>query len=295
MPFEDTGVRLGLTTGSRWTWPDLQEFWQAAEQLGFDSIYMSDHIMAEGYETTSGEPKPTDPDAPPPLIPMLECWTLLAGLAARVSRIDIGTIVSPVTFRYPAMLWKQALAVDQMSEGRLTLGLGAAYTEREHQAFGLPYPPPPERVSMLEETLEMYRLLEEQDYVTYSGSHYQLDQAPGVPKPVNGHIPIMIGGTRKRMMRLTATYADHYNAVGSPNWVRDRFADLDAHCEQIGRDPSEIRRSVGLFFAPIHPLSSLERALHVIESFRGAGAQEIIFSGGHEHREVIEALGGHLH
>lgn len=294
MPTQDHGVELGLTTGSRWNWADIQSFWADAEDMGFDSLWMSDHIMTEGYTTESGRPEPTSPDAPPPLTPMLECWTLLAGAASRTSRAMTGTIVSPVTFRHPSMLAKQALSLDHMTGGRFTLGLGAGYTEREHAAFGIPYPAAGERVTMLEEQLEIMRLLETGDYASFQGEHYTLDQAPCVPKPVNGHIPIMIGGTRPRMMRLCAKYADHYNVAGSPNFVRERFADLDAACEKIGRDPSEIKRSVGLFIAPVDPLSSLDRALHVIESFREAGCDEVIFGVRLDHRPVIEELARRL-
>ncbi|CAN5647490.1 hypothetical protein BH23CHL2_BH23CHL2_03820 [soil metagenome] len=294
MPTNELGVELGLTTGSRWSWPDVQSFWSEAEEMGFDSLWMSDHIMTEGYTTESGRPEPTSPDVPPPLVPMLECWTLLAGVASRTSRVMTGTIVSPVTFRHPSMLAKQALSLDQMTGGRFTLGLGAGYTEREHAAFGLPYPPAGERVTMLEEQLEIMRLLETGDYASFKSEYYSLDQAPCVPKPVNGHIPVMIGGTRPRMMRLCAKYADHYNVAGSPNYVRERFADLEAACEKIGRDPSQIKRSVGLFIAPVDPLSSLDRALHVIESFREAGCDEVIFGVRQDHMPVIEELARRL-
>ena len=294
MPTKDHGVEVGLTTGSRWSWPEVQKFWADVEALGFDSIWMSDHIMTEGYTTTSGAPEPTDPDAPPPLTPMTECWTLLAGVASRTTRAMTGTIVSPVTFRHPSMLAKQALALDQMTGGRFTLGLGAGYTAREHAAFGLPYPGAGERVTMLAEQLEIMRLLETGDYASFEGEYYTLDRAPCVPKPVNGHIPIMIGGTRPRMLRLCAQYADHYNVAGSPNYVRDRFADLEAACEEIGRDPAEIKRSVGLFIAPVDPLSSLERALHVIERYREVGCDEVIFGVRDGHMPVIEALAGRL-
>ena len=294
MPMIDQDVELGLTTGSRWSWDRVREFWAETEAMGFDSLWMSDHIMTEGYTTASGAPEPTDPNAPPPLTPMTECWTLLAGVASRTTRVMTGTIVSPVTFRHPSMLAKQALALDQMTGGRFTLGLGAGYTAREHSAFGLPYPSPGDRVTMLEEQLEIMRLLETEDYASFEGRHYTLDQAPCVPKPVKGHIPIMIGGTRPRMMRLCAKYADHYNVAGSPNFVRDRFDDLDAACEEIDRDPAEIKRSVGLFIAPVDPLSSLDRALHVIERFRDVGCDEIIFGVRDGHMPVIEQLAERL-
>lgn len=294
MPTTEHGVEIGLTTGSRWQWNDLVAFWRDVEEMGYDSLWMSDHILTEGYTTESGRPEPKDPNAPPPLTPMLECWTMLAGAASRTTRVMTGTIVSPVTFRHPSMLAKQALALDQMTDGRFTLGLGAGYTEKEHSAFGIPYPPPRERVEMLAEQLEIMRLLETEEHANFDGKHYQLEDAPCAPKPVKGHIPIMVGGTRPMMMRLAARYADHYNVAGSPNFVRERFADLDAACEKAGRDPAEIKRSVGIFIAPVDPLSSLDRALHVIERFRDAGCQEVIFGVRMDHRQVIEDLAKHI-
>lgn len=294
MPIRDYGVRLGLATGTRWDWNELDEFWGAAEQMGFDSLWMTDHILTESYDTSSGAPEPTEPDQLPPAVPMLEAWTFLAALARATTRATVGTLVSPVTFRHPALLAKQALSVDRMTNGRLILGLGAGYTEREHRTFGLPYPPARERVAMLSETLDILHLLETEEYASYEGSHYRLENAPCQPKPVDGHIPLLLGATRPAMLRLAARHADHYNAVGSPNYVRDRYADLDRACAEVGRDPSEISRSVGLFFAPVDPLSSIERALHVIERFRAVGAGEIIFGVRPEHRAVIEELAAHL-
>lgn len=294
MPTKDLNVEIGLTTGSRWDWPDLQSFWADAEDMGFDSLWISDHIMTEGYTTERGKPEPTAPDVPPPLVPMLECWTLLAGVAPHTRNVTVGTIVSPVTFRHPSLLAKQALTVDRMTNGRLTLGLGAGYTEREHRAYGIPYPKPRQRVEMLADQLEIMRLLETEEHASYQGKHFSLENAPAVPKPVNGHIPIMVGGTRPMMMRLAAEYADHYNVAGSPNFVRERFEDLERTCEDIGRDYAEIKRSVGIFIAPVDPLSSLDRALHVIERFHAVGCQEVIFGVKQDHREVIEELAKHM-
>ena len=291
---EQFGVRLGIATGSRWTWPELGGFWRDVEDMGFDSLWMTDHIMVEGYTTEGGKPVPTAPDVPPPLTPMLEAWTLLGAVAANTQRVMIGTLVTPVTFRHPSMLAKQALTVDQMTNGRFILGLGAGYTEREHRAFGIPYPPAGERVTMTDETLQILRLLETEEHANFQGRYYSLENAPCVPKPVNGHLPLMIGATRPRMLRLTAQYADYYNVAGSYNYVRDRIADLHEHCAAIGRDPKEISSSVGIFIAPVDPLSSLERALHVIERYREAGVDEVIFGASERHRAVVEELGASL-
>lgn len=294
MPVAASGMRVGLATGSSWPWADLVPFWEWAEDLGYDSLWMTDHILSERYDTSSGTTKPADPDAPPPTTPMMEAWTLLGATASRTKRVQVGTLVSPVTFRLPAMLIKQAITVDQMTGGRFILGIGAGYTEREHRAWGLPYPPARERVGMVRETLEMLRELEANEYTTYNGTYYQLDKAPFEPRPVNGRLPVMIGAARPAMLRLTAKYADALNVAGSYNFVHERFTELDAFCKDIDRDPSEISRTVGVFYAPVDPLSSVGRALHVLERYREAGAQEVVFGARLQHREVIEQLAEHL-
>ncbi|MBA2452161.1 MAG: LLM class flavin-dependent oxidoreductase [Chloroflexia bacterium] len=294
MPIAENGMRVGLATGSSWEWPELTPFWEWTEGLGFDSLWMTDHILSERYDTSSGTTQPANPDSPPPATPMLEAWTLLGAVASVTKRATIGTLVSPVTFRHPALLIKQAITVDQITNGRFMLGIGAGYTEREHRAFGIPYPPPRERVEMVAETIEMLRALETHEHASYQGKHYTLDQAPFLPKPVKGRLPLMIGAAKPAMLKLTARHADAFNVAGSPNFVRERFDELDRFCEEIGRDPAEISRTVGIFYAPVDPLSSLDRALHVISRYHEAGAQEIVFGARPTHREVIEQLAGHL-
>ncbi len=294
MPVAASGMRVGLATGSSWPWPDLVPFWEWGESLGYDSLWMTDHILSERYDTSSGTTQPADPSALAPTTPMMEAWTLLGATASRTNRVQVGTLVSPVTFRLPAMLIKQAITVDQITGGRFTLGIGAGYTEREHLAWGLPYPPARERVEMVRETLEMLRELESNEYTTYNGNLYQLDNAPFEPRPVNGKLPVMIGATRPAMLRLTAKFADALNVAGSYNFVHERFAALDEICKEVDRDPAEISRTVGVFYAPVDPLSSVDRALHVLERYREAGAQEVVFGARLHHREVIEQLAGHL-
>jgi alkanesulfonate monooxygenase SsuD/methylene tetrahydromethanopterin reductase-like flavin-dependent oxidoreductase (luciferase family) len=294
MPVRDSGMRVGLATGSSWPWPELIPFWERSEELGFDSLWMTDHILSERYDTSSGTTEPANPDERVPATPMMEAWTLLGATASRTSRVQVGTLVSPITFRHPSMLIKQAITVDQMTGGRFILGLGAGYTEREHRAWGLPYPPAKVRVEMLRETIEMLKALEANEYTSYNGKYYQLDDAPFEPRPVNGSIPLMIGAAKPAMLRITARYADAFNVAGSPNFVRERFDELDGFCRDIGRDPSEISRTVGVFYAPIDPLSSIDRALHVINRYHEAGAQEVVFGARPAHREVIEQLAGHL-
>ena len=294
MPLGNIGIKVGLATGSSWPWPEITPFWEWAEELGYDSLWMTDHILSEKYDTSSGTTEPANPEKPPPATPMLEAWTLLGATASRTKRVQVGTLVTPVTFRHPSMLIKQAITVDQMTNGRFILGLGAGYTEREHRAWGLPYPPPRERVAMLRETIEMLKALESNEFTTYNGHYYTLDNAPFEPRPINGKLPLMIGAAKPAMLRLTAEYADGFNVAGSPNFVKERFEELAGYCREIGRDPEEIGRTVGVFYAPIDPLSSVDRALHVLNRYHEAGAQEVVFGARPAHREVIEQLAQHL-
>ena len=211
---------------------------QMAEDLGFDHAWLVDHLV--------------DTDAPPST-PMLEAWTLLAALAERTSRIRLGVLVSSNTFRHPAILLKEAVNVDHISNGRLILGLGAGWHVDEHRRYGIPLPEPAERVDRFAEAVEMISLLMAHERTTYAGRYYQLDDAPLEPHPIQSpRIPILIAAHRPRMLRLAAAFADQWDTFaaipdtatdGIETGLAERIRYLDAACREIGRDPAEIRRS----------------------------------------------------
>jgi len=235
MPPSDQ-LDFGVVTGQHWrSWQTLQRQWRWIEDTGWDSAWVFDHFWSL-RPSNDGE--------------CLEGWTLLAALAAQTEQVKIGTLVTGVTHRYPAVLLKQAVTVDHVSGGRLILGLGAAWEEGEHRAFGIPFPPPGQRVDMFGETLEINRLFETQERVTFEGKHYTLVDAPFEPKPVNGHIPVMIGTSGKRMLRHVARYADYWDAGNTPEAIPGLVEQIKRHCEEFGRDPSEIRRAVSAYFGP---------------------------------------------
>ena len=205
---------------------------QAAEDAGFESFFRSDH-----YTSFPGQAG----------LPTTDAWTTLAGLARDTERIRFGTLVSPVTFRYPGQLAKVATTVDEMSGGRIELGCGAGWNEVEHAELGLPFPPLRERVDMLEEELTIiHGLWTEPDGWSFEGRHWQVRSSRFHPKPVarpgRRHPNIIVGGDGKpRSLRLAARFADEFNLVSArPETARDVRARLRGACEEVGRDPDEI-------------------------------------------------------
>ncbi|HEX4791440.1 MAG TPA: LLM class F420-dependent oxidoreductase [Actinospica sp.] len=206
---------------------------QAAERLGFDGFFRSDHYLKMG--SVSGLPGPTD------------AWITLAGLARETERIRLGTLVSPVTFRYPGVLAISVAQVDEMSNGRVELGLGAGWFEQEHTAYGIPYPE--KRHALLEEQLAIVTGLwgtAVGETFSYEGEHYKVVDSPALPKPAQPQVPLIIGGGgRKRTPRLAAQYAADFNSafVGVED-TRERFAAVDEACRAFGRDPKTLTHSI---------------------------------------------------
>jgi alkanesulfonate monooxygenase len=205
---------------------------RATEQLGFDAFFRSDHYLSMG--DGDGLPGPTD------------AWLTLAGLACQTSRIRLGTLMSPVTFRYPGALAISVAQVDEMSGGRVELGLGAGWFEAEHTAYGIPFPPTAERFDRLEEQLAIITGLWETPVgqrFSFAGKFYPVTDSPALPKPVQRpHPPILIGGRGpRRTPQLTARYADEYNAAFSTaEETRAAFGRVREACQAAGRDPDSL-------------------------------------------------------
>ena len=224
------GIMLEGQDGLNWTrW---QRILQAAEDFGYQCVFRSDHFTnAEGVDKDS-----------------LELWLSLAYAASHTRRIEFGSLVAPVTFRHPSMTVRMAAQVDDLSGGRLVLGLGAGWQEREHRKFGIPFYDFPTRYAMLTEALEMtYRLLHDDAAVSYSGQHFSLDDAQLLPRPARpGGPPILIGGNGpRRTLPLAARYAREWNAVFIPleTW-QERTALLDELLHAEGREPGAVKRSL---------------------------------------------------
>jgi F420-dependent oxidoreductase-like protein len=220
------------------TWPRWQRIGRAVEELGFAGLYRSDHFTNAG---------PPDKDS-------LELWLSLAWLASHTARIEFGPLVTPVSFRHPAFTARIASQLDDLSGGRLTLGVGAGWQEREHTAFGFDLLPLSTRMDRFEEGLEvMSRLLRSDEPASFQGRYYTLHEAVLLPRPQRpGGPPILIGGNGpQRTLPLVARYADEWNAVYIPP---ARFAELSARLDSLlaeqNRPASGVRRSLmtGLFF-----------------------------------------------
>ena len=252
-------MRYGLKVSQNATIDELRSVWRVADEAGFDHCWCMDHLATLG---------PRDDG------PIFEAWALLAGMAVATSRTRIGCMVTGNTYRHPAVLAKAAVTVDHLSGGRLEFGLGAGWAENEHTMLGLPFGTAGNRADWLEEACEVIRSLWTQQRTSFDGTHYKLTDALAEPKPVQRpHPPIWIGGSgRQRTLRITARYADVWNAAGgSPDEVAEVSAVLDQRCAEIGRDPAQIRRSVQLRVAEAN-----DELLELAQSYRAVGVTEIV-------------------
>lgn len=216
------------------------------EGLGFDSIYVSDHVVPRP-NVPYPEKGSYDLD-----VPYLECWTLLSALAVETTRVKLGTFTLCNSFRRPpSLLAKMASTLDRISGGRLIFGIGAGYNEQEYVMYGVPYPKPSVRIRQLEEAVQIIKMMWTEERPTFEGRYYSIREAICNPKPVQKpHPPIMIGGRGRRLtLRVVARFADAWNwppAVPCPPEVfSETYGILKRHCESVGRDPEEIRISMG--------------------------------------------------
>jgi F420-dependent oxidoreductase-like protein len=203
--------------------------------------------------------------------PMLESYTLLSALAARTSRVRLGTMVTGVTYRNPALLAKTVTTLDVVSSGRAILGIGAAWNEEEHRGLGFDFPPVPERMERLEEAVQICRAMFTEEAPSFHGTHYRIEEALNYPRPVQtGGPPILIGGMgERRTLRLVAKYADACNVFGDPDGVRHKLDVLRRHCGDVGRDFDEITKTRlgGVIVRRTH--EEAERALADAAAARG--------------------------
>jgi F420-dependent oxidoreductase-like protein len=198
--------------------------------------------------------------------PFLEGYTSLGFLAAQTTKITLATLVTGVTYRYPGLLAKVVATLDVLSQGRSMLGLGTGWYKREHLALGVPYPPLRDRFEMLEETLQICRQMWSDNDGSYEGKHYRLAETICEPRPIRRPPILMGGGGEKKMLRLVAQYADVWNRNGvlsPPEQLEHKIEVLTRHCAAVDRDPTEIRKTVGLFTDPFADLDGyLKTAEH---------------------------------
>jgi F420-dependent oxidoreductase-like protein len=219
------------------TWADWCALADRAERLGLEGLFRSDHYFSARGVSGAGA---------------TDAWAVLAALAERTSTLRLGTLVSPVTFRPPAVLARSALTVDLISGGRVEIGMGAGWWEAEHTRFGLPFYDVETRWQLLEEQVPIVHGLLTEDTFSFQGAHYRLEDADQLPKPVQQpRPPLVLGGTTvgPRMQALVGRYADEFNTVGgTPAEVSARFARARAGVEAAGRDPDALVTSLMTWF-----------------------------------------------
>ena len=247
-------------SGSAPSWPELKAAAVQSEQLGFDSVWVYDHL----FHRFDGHP----------LVGFHECWTMLTALAAVTDRVELGTTVLCAGFRNPALLAKMAETLDEVSAGRIILGLGAGWHEPEFDAFGFPFD---HRVSRLEEALQIIKPLLRDRAVTFEGKfHRAVDTviSPRGPRPEG--VPILLAAFAPRMMRLTAQYADMWTTdwLGPISKVREDIGKLHAACAEVGRDPSTLAVTGGVTVG--YPdLGTLPKWMETPDSYVTGSADEV--------------------
>lgn len=264
--------------------PKLAQIAKAAEDAGFDSVWVMDHF----FQIPPVGPAEND---------MLEAYTALGYLAGQTERVGLGTMVTGVTYRNPGILVKQVTTLDVLSGGRAWLGIGAAWFEREHDGLGVEFPPLKERFERLEEALQIANQMWNPDNNgRYEGKHYKLAETLNVPPPVQNPRPrILIGGSgEKKTLRLVAKYADACNIFGMQgvDFVRQRLDVLRRHCEREGRDYDDIEKTVLFVFNPGPNGEETGRVVEQLGEFADAGVQTVIgHVMGAENLAPLEAMG----
>ena len=254
-------------------WQELVEETEHADALGYHTVYIPDHFMPHGVNN---------------LAPYMESWTCLAALATQTSNIRLSTFVTGNTYRNPGILAKQVAQVDIISNGRVTLGIGAGWAENEHVAYGIPFQTAPERLRRLNESVQILRSLFQNERTDFAGEFYDFRNAPLAPKPVQARLPIMVGGGGEKVtLRIVAEHADVWNCPpGSPEIFARKLGILNVHCERANRDPATIRKTGTMMVRFGEPpdgtppfwdfVEDIQGLVETISRYADAGADELV-------------------
>lgn len=242
--------------------PGLSATARAAEEAGFTTLTLMDHWFQMEAMAPADDP-------------MLDGYTTLGYLAGQTERLQLGLLVTGVTYRHPGLLAKTLATLDVLSGGRALLGIGAAWYEREHAGLGVPFPPVAERFERLEEALRICRQMWSSDDGPFHGEHYDLAETLCVPQPLQpGGPPVLIGGMgEKKTLRLVAHYADACNLFDAgPEVIGGKLEVLRRHCEDVGRDPAEIQKTV---ITAIDPLADVDAFLATMRVYADLGISKV--------------------
>ena len=277
-----TQLKFGIQTPPFHEWSKMTADWRWFEELGWDSLWLPDHFAPTFRRD----------------LPLFEAWTLLSALAMVTNRVRIGVLVSCNTFRPPALLAKQAVTVDHISGGRLELGLGSGWVEWEHTMYGIEYPDNADRAARFGEAVQVLDLLLRNDVSSFSGKHYQLEEAVFRPAPVQRpRPPLTLAAHGPRMLQMIAPYVDRWNSMGNPDVMRERAARLDEALIAAGRDPAAVIRSV-LHVPSItpdeHPWDSMDAFADFVGRYREHGINEFILQPANTPIELIERVSADL-
>jgi F420-dependent oxidoreductase-like protein len=263
-------------------WADVLDIVQTCDGAGWYGVYFADHFM------------PNDLGGDPLDGPVLECWTVMAALAAATRELRIGSLVLGNLYRHPAVVANSAATVDHISNGRFVLGVGAGWQVNEHDVYGIDLLDTKTRLDRFEAACAVLTSLLREERTTFEGGGYRITNAPSDPKPVQDRLPLLVGGKgEKRTMRIAARYADEWNAWTTPDEFSQKIGVLEKHCNDLGRDPAEIKRSTqALVYLstdeswlarfrdrdPVRPMivGTPPEVVEQVAAYRDAGVDELI-------------------
>ena len=270
MATTDKTSNKSLTKFSVWpsperSWSDVRDLAVYADTNHWYSLWYADHFMPnhEGSATQDGN--------------VYECWSMIAAIAAVTERLRVGSLVSPTTFRHPTILANTAATIDQISRGRLTLGIGAGWQVNEHLAYGVDLLEGKDRVDRFEEAIQIIKSMLTDNRTSFAGQHFSITEAPCQPQPVQTPLPIMVGTGGPRMSKITARFADEWNTWGHVSTATERVTTFAQACRAVDRDWDDIHKSVQAMFFLVDDQDTIEKIRKVAPNDRSIiGSNEYI-------------------
>ena len=267
---QKTSIKVSVWPSPERSWSDVRDLATYADTHGWYSLWYADHFMPndEGSTTKDGD--------------VFECWSMISAIAAITSDLRIGSLVSPTTFRHPTVLANIAATIDQISHGRLTLGIGAGWQVNEHLAYGVDLLEGKDRVDRFEEAIQIITSMLRNDRTTFEGQHFSITDAPCQPRTIQSPLPLMVGTGGPRMSKITAKYADEWNTWGNVPTATERVETFARACEVVNRDWNDIHKSVQAMFFLVDDQETIEKIRKVAPSDRS-------IIGSNEH--IIDQIG----